>query len=106
MVVRDGEIAELAEPGSAEAEGAEVVEAEGLRAVPPSSTPTCTCARPGQEDKEDVETGTRAAAAGGYCGIVAMANTEPPVDSAADIAALRERAPRARRPFRPASSRP
>ena len=35
---------------------------------------------PGQEDKEDIETGTRAAAAGGYCGIVAMANTEPPVD--------------------------
>ena len=47
---------------------------------------------PGREDEEDFETGSRAAAAGGYCGIVAMANTEPPVDTAADVAALRERA--------------
>ena len=47
---------------------------------------------PGREDEEDVETGSRAAAAGGYCGILAMANTEPPVDTAADVAALREQA--------------
>jgi dihydroorotase len=47
---------------------------------------------PGGEDAEDVETGSRAAAAGGYCGILAMANTRPPVDTAADISALRERA--------------
>ncbi len=33
---------------------------------------------PGDEDEEDIETGTRAAAAGGYCGILAMANTQPP----------------------------
>ena len=45
---------------------------------------------PGHEHKEDVETGTRAAAAGGYCGILAMANTEPTVSTAADIGALRE----------------
>ena len=32
---------------------------------------------PGDEDEEDIETGTRAAAAGGYCGVLAMANTEP-----------------------------
>ena len=36
--------------------------------------------------------GNRAAAAGGYCGIVAMANTQPPVDTAEAILALRERA--------------
>ena len=47
---------------------------------------------PGREDKEDVETGSRAAAAGGFCGIVAMANTDPPIDTAADVAALREQA--------------
>jgi dihydroorotase len=49
---------------------------------------------PGREDEEDIETGTRAAAAGGYCGILAMANTEPPVSTAADIGSLRERAER------------
>src|SRR5690606_2560290 len=42
--------------------------------------------------KEDIETGTRAAAAGGFCGILAMANTDPPVDSPEAIQALRERA--------------
>ena len=47
---------------------------------------------PGDEDEEDVETGTRAAASGGYCGMLAMANTLPPVDSAADVRSLRERA--------------
>ena len=47
---------------------------------------------PGDEDEEDVETGTRAAASGGYCGVLAMANTLPPVDSAADVRSLRERA--------------
>jgi dihydroorotase len=49
---------------------------------------------PGREDEEDIETGTRAAAAGGYCGILAMANTEPTVSTAADVGALRERAER------------
>ena len=47
---------------------------------------------PGDEDEEDIETGTRAAASGGYCGILAMANTEPPIDSAPDLRSLRERA--------------
>lgn len=47
---------------------------------------------PGREDKEDVETGSRAAAAGGFCGILAMANTDPPVDTAAHVSALREQA--------------
>jgi dihydroorotase len=47
---------------------------------------------PGREDEEDIETGTRAAAAGGYCGLLAMANTEPPVDTPAAIESLRERA--------------
>src|SRR6185312_8642729 len=37
---------------------------------------------PGQEHKEDLETGTRAAAAGGFCAVIAMPNTDPVVDSA------------------------
>ena len=54
---------------------------------------------PGQEHKEDLETGTRAAAAGGFCAVVAMPNTDPVVDSraAAALAARRRRARRARR---------
>jgi len=92
VVVRDGEIAELAPPGEASADGAELVEAEGLHAFPAFFDPHVHLRTPGQEHKEDVETGARAAAAGGYCGILAMANTEPPVSTAADVAALREMA--------------
>jgi dihydroorotase len=91
VVIRDGRIAELAEPGAAGGD-AEVVEAEGMHAFPAFFDPHVHLRTPGHEHKEDIETGTRAAAAGGYCGILAMANTEPPVSTPADIAALRERA--------------
>jgi len=92
VVVRDGKIAELAAPGEGAVEGVEVVDAEGMHAFPAFFDPHVHLRTPGQEHKEDLETGTRAAAAGGYCGILAMANTEPPVSTAADVAALREQA--------------
>ena len=47
---------------------------------------------PGREDEETLRSGTEAAAAGGYCAILAMPNTEPIVDSAAVLGALIERA--------------
>jgi dihydroorotase len=91
VVVRGGRIAELAAPGAADTpEGAEVVEADCLHAFPAFFDPHVHLRTPGHEHKEDVETGTRAAAAGGYCGVLAMANTEPPVSTAADVTALRE----------------
>ncbi|HKG36962.1 MAG TPA: dihydroorotase [Solirubrobacterales bacterium] len=94
LVIRGGRIAELAEPGVADAGDLEVVDAEGLHAFPAFFDSHVHLRTPGREDEEDVETGTRAAAAGGFCGILAMANTEPTVSTAADIEALRERASR------------
>jgi dihydroorotase len=91
VVIRDGEIAELAEPGSGEGRG-EVIEADGKHLFPAFFDPHVHLRVPGDEDEEDIETGTRAAAAGGYCGVLAMANTNPPVDTAADVLALREQA--------------
>ena len=49
---------------------------------------------PGQEHKEDLDSGTRAAAAGGYVAVVAMPNTDPAVDSAPVLRSLREAARR------------
>jgi dihydroorotase len=92
VIVRGGEVAELAQPGSAEIDEGEVIEADGLTVMPAFFDPHVHLRTPGREDEEDLETGSRAAAAGGFCGIIAMANTEPPVDTAADISALRERA--------------
>jgi dihydroorotase len=90
VVIRDRRIAELAAPGAAEASGAEEVDAEGLHAFPAFFDPHVHLRTPGQEHKEDIETGTRAAAAGGYCGVLAMANTDPPVCTPSDVEALRE----------------
>ena len=43
---------------------------------------------PGREDEETIASGTAAAAAGGYCAILAMPNTDPVVDSAAILGSL------------------
>jgi dihydroorotase len=88
VVVRGGRIAELLAPGEADADGLEEIDAEGLHAFPAFFDPHVHLRTPGQEHKEDIETGSRSAAAGGYCGVLAMANTEPPVSTPADVEAL------------------
>ena len=57
------------------AEGAEEVEAAGMLALPAFVDPHVHLRVPGQEHKEDIETGTRAAGAGGYCAVLAMGDT-------------------------------
>jgi dihydroorotase len=91
LLIRDGAIAELGESLVAP-EGAETVDAEGLHAFPGFVDPHVHLRTPGREDEEDIDSGTRAAAAGGYCAILAQPNTEPVVDSAPVLRSLRERA--------------
>jgi dihydroorotase len=88
VLVRGGKVAELAAPGQADAGDLEEIDAEGLHAFPAFFDPHVHLRTPGQEHKEDIETGSRSAAAGGYCGVIAMANTEPPVSTPADVEAL------------------
>jgi dihydroorotase len=64
------------------APGARVVEADGLVALPGLVDLHTHLREPGREDAETVETGTRAAALGGYTAVHAMANTEPTADTA------------------------
>ncbi|MEZ5123824.1 MAG: amidohydrolase family protein [Solirubrobacterales bacterium] len=109
VVVRGGEIAAVAAPGSAETPpGAEEVAGEGRRLFPGFVDPHVHLRTPGHEHKEHIETGTRSAAAGGYCAVVAMPNTDPVLDSAPLLSALRDAAERdARVPvgFMPAITR-
>jgi dihydroorotase len=109
VLVRGGAIAEIAPPGDAAVpEGAEVVDGEGRHLFPGFVDPHVHLRTPGQEHKEDIETGTRAAAAGGYCAVVAMPNTDPVLDNAPLLNAVREQAERdARVPvgFMPAITR-
>jgi dihydroorotase len=91
LLVRAGQIAEIG-PELDAPEGAEIVNAAGLHAVPAFVDPHVHLRTPGREDEEDVDSGTRAAAAGGFCAILAMPNTDPVVDSAPVLRSLRERA--------------
>jgi dihydroorotase len=91
VLVRDGRIAEIGATLEAP-DGAEVVEAEGLHAFPAFVDPHVHLRTPGREDEEDIDSGTRAAAAGGFCAILAQPNTDPVVDSAPVLRSLREHA--------------
>lgn len=94
--IAEGEIAQIAEPHTLSADPqTEVVEGEGRRHLLPSFVdPHVHLRTPGQEHKEDLQTGTRAAAAGGFGAIVAMPNTEPVLDSAPLLRSLCESAVR------------
>ena len=67
-----------------------VVDGEGLVLAPAFVDPHVHLRVPGREDEETIASGTAAAAAGGYCAILAMPNTEPVVDSAAILGSLIE----------------
>jgi dihydroorotase len=71
-----------------------VVDATGLVLAPAFVDPHVHLRTPGREDEETIASGTQAAAAGGFCAILAMPNTDPVVDSAATLGALLETAGR------------
>jgi dihydroorotase len=77
-----------------DANGHRVVDAAGLVLAPAFVDPHVHLRTPGREDEETIASGTAAAAAGGYCAILAMPNTDPVVDSAATLGALVETARR------------
>src|SRR5581483_2927878 len=76
LVLRDGVIANDA------GDAAEVIDGTGLIALPGLVDLHTHLREPGREDAETVETGSRAAARGGYTAVCAMANTSPVADTA------------------------
>jgi dihydroorotase len=70
----------------------DMVEAEGKCVSPGFFDLNCNIGELGLETKEDLYTGTRAAAAGGFTGVALMPNTTPPVHSKAEIEYLLNRA--------------
>jgi dihydroorotase len=81
----------IAQIGSdVDANGHRVVEGEELVLAPAFVDPHVHLRVPGGEDEETIASGTDAAAAGGYCAILAMPNTDPVVDSAAVLGSLIE----------------
>ncbi|MGN1248872.1 MAG: dihydroorotase [Candidatus Spyradocola sp.] len=80
MLVEDGVIRRI-EP-NIECDDARIVDAEGLYVMPGMVDLHCHLRDPGQEYKEDIVSGTRAAAAGGFTSVCCMANTTPVNDNA------------------------
>ncbi|HEX7745835.1 MAG TPA: dihydroorotase [Micromonosporaceae bacterium] len=80
LLIRDGVVAEVGR-GLATA-GATTVDAAGLVALPGLVDLHTHLREPGREDAETVESGSRAAALGGYTAVCAMANTSPVADTA------------------------
>lgn len=84
VVLVDGLVAGLGE-GLDAPEGAETVDASGLVVTPGLIDVHVHLREPGQEHKETIESGARAAAAGGFTTVVAMPNTDPPIDNPANV---------------------
>lgn len=78
LLIKDNLIASIG--NSLDYPDCEVVNAEGLFVLPGFIDIHCHLREPGEEEKETIHTGTRAAAKGGFTRVVAMANTTPPID--------------------------
>ncbi|WP_110205629.1 dihydroorotase [Nocardioides daejeonensis] len=80
LLLREGVIAEIGTVAAGA--GAEEVDADGLVVLPGLVDLHTHLREPGREDAETVRTGSRAAAAGGFTAVLAMANTTPVTDTA------------------------
>ncbi|MBQ1743049.1 MAG: amidohydrolase family protein [Oscillospiraceae bacterium] len=90
VLVEDGKIKAVGE--NLAADGAEVYDATGKVVVPGLVDLHVHFREPGQEAKEDFESGSKAAAAGGFTTVCTMPNTKPVVDNAALVRSLEKRA--------------
>jgi len=88
--VRDGRIARL---GAVEGAAEQEIDARGLHVLPGVIDSHVHFREPGGEDREDLETGSRAAVLGGVTAVFEMPNTDPPT---VDAQALADKVARAR----------
>jgi dihydroorotase len=86
VLVDDGQIVAV----GAELTGERVLDAGGCIVAPGLVDLHTHLREPGREEAETVETGSRAAVAGGFTSILAMPNTEPAIDSAATVREVQE----------------
>ncbi len=93
LLIEDGRIAALELPGKIPAKKAQkIIQAKGKLVLPGLIDMHVHLREPGLEYKETIETGTRAAVAGGFTSVACMANTQPVNDTPYVTAFIRERA--------------
>jgi len=84
LLLADGNVVEI-RSGIEPSDGWDVVDAAGMVVVPGLIDVHVHLREPGGEHKETIRSGARAAAAGGFTAVVAMPNTDPPIDDPAAV---------------------
>ncbi|MEI6036309.1 MAG: dihydroorotase [Planctomycetota bacterium] len=92
VLVRDGLVVAI---GPAETGTDETIDATGLIVAPGLVDMHVHLREPGREEDETIETGTRAALAGGFTSVACIPNTEPPIDTQATVEFIHQKAMRA-----------
>lgn len=90
LLVTDGYITEIA--SNIDEDGCEIIDAKGKYVLPGLVDAHCHLRDPGFEYKEDIESGTRSAAMGGFTSIACMPNTNPVADSESVIKYIQNKA--------------
>jgi dihydroorotase len=92
LLIRDGVIVEIGEPGSISLPKGVEVDLKGKLLVPGLVDMHVHLRDPGQEYKEDIASGGAAAAKGGFTAVLAMPNTLPTIDNGATVAYVLKKA--------------
>jgi dihydroorotase len=96
VLVRDGLIVSVGHAGGQPLGRAdETIDAAGLIVTPGLIDMHVHLREPGREEDETIETGTRAALAGGFTSVACIPNTEPPIDTQAAVEFIHQKAARA-----------
>ncbi|MBQ9914632.1 MAG: dihydroorotase [Clostridia bacterium] len=92
VYIEKGKIKKIGENLAAEFSDAQVIDARNKIVAPGLLDMHCHLREPGQEYKEDIESGTRSASRGGFTSVCCMPNTSPVLDNAALIEFVRNKA--------------
>ncbi len=92
ILIAKGKIARIASEITTEVDGVKVIDAGDQFIAPGFFDLNANFGEPGLETKEDIITGSAAALAGGFTGVAVHPNTQPPVDSHAEVALIVNRA--------------
>jgi dihydroorotase len=96
VLIRDGRIVAVGRSGTQPVGRVdETIDAAGLVVAPGLVDMHVHLREPGREEDETIETGTRAALAGGFTSVACIPNTEPPIDTQAAVEFIHQKAARA-----------
>jgi len=92
LLICDGSIMSIGHEGSQSlGKVDETIDAHGLIVTPGLIDMHVHLREPGREEDETIETGTKAALAGGFTSVACIPNTEPSIDTQANVEFIRQR---------------